>query len=86
MLFKCPECGSNKLFENEIGPVITREVRGIHSQYHHTVYDVYWASKDGEKWWTCGDCGWRLPVSTTPELIKYLEGKLDSTPNHLEPG
>lgn len=87
MLFTCPECGGNKLHEHEIGPILTREIRGIHSQYHHTVYDTYWISQDSKKWWTCGDCGWRLPVADkdTPGLIRYLEGKLDSIQNHQEP-
>lgn len=73
--FVCPKCGCTDLRENEIGAVITREVRGIHPQYHHTIYDVYWISAAPKKWWTCGECGWHVPADTVDELIIWLDEK-----------
>jgi len=71
--FTCPECAGHKLHECEIGPVITRAVQRINWQYHHTIYDTYWISVDGIKWWVCGNCGWKLPVKDERELIAWLE-------------
>lgn len=85
-MFLCPECRSTKLYEHAIGPTIIREIRGINSQYRCTVYDTYWPGAKGEEWWTCGNCGWRLPATNIDELICYLEGLLDSRNNHLEKG
>ena len=78
-MFKCPECNSTTLHEHEIGPIITREVRGINSHHHCTVYDDHWQSVGSKKWWTCANCGWKLPVGNTDELIAYLE---DSIPHN----
>lgn len=75
-MFKCPECKSPTLHEHEIGPTITRVILGINSQACCTVYDDYWESSGHKKWWTCGNCGWKLPVADTDELIRYLENSI----------
>lgn len=73
--FVCPQCGSKKLHEKEIGPVITREVRRINWQYHHTVYETYYITQNAKKWWVCGKCGWELPVKTETDLISWLQAQ-----------
>lgn len=72
-MFQCPECGHRVLHEHEIGSTITREIQGINSQYHCTVYEAYWQSAGSKKWWTCGNCGWKLPAGNVDELVRYLE-------------
>jgi len=75
--FVCPECGFTILHEKEIGPILTREVRQINWQYHHTVYENYWVSEDGKKWWLCGQCGWKIPVADEQELVAWLKERLE---------
>lgn len=73
MMFKCPECGSNLLYEQETGPVLTRCVTAIDSNDKCTLYKGAWISEDKTKWWYCGGCKCGLPVDNVEQLIEYLE-------------
>ncbi len=73
MMFKCPECGSDLLYEKEAGAVITRHIVAIDSRDRCTKYSDFWVETPNQKSWVCGDCGWKLPVRNTAQLIRYLE-------------
>ncbi len=85
-MFVCPECSDTVLHEHETGLTVTREVQGINSQDCRTQCSESWESEENKVHWTCGHCGWRLPVQNVYELICYLEGLMDSKQNHMEPG
>jgi predicted nucleic-acid-binding Zn-ribbon protein len=70
---KCPKCGESPVREHEIGPTLTRELTGFHPRYFNTTYDVYYITEPARKWWTCGTCGWTLPVNNETQLRRFLE-------------
>ncbi len=70
LIFKCPICNETKVNEHECGPTVTRELKGINVRYYHTVYGTYYITKDHEKWWTCANCGYHLPVEDLSSLIR----------------
>jgi hypothetical protein len=47
-------------------------VEGVSAKHLTTLYDHYKVSVDAAKWWTCGECGYKLPATNVKELVAYL--------------
>jgi len=47
-------------------------VKEVSAEHLTTSYDHYRVSVDAAKWWTCGECGYRLSATNVKELVTYL--------------